>query len=172
MSDPNPDWNCNAWSEEDRNDYIARLVVGPIVGVVIAFIMLILTALPLCCGVMKAQGRIIAMIAIPLSLLAMFMPLFLSLGTCEPFVEDLCKGCKDQNGDPSCDNVNPLTNKTPRQELDESCTAIGIIVAYFFWGWAAVVLGVIAMGLSCCIFCGCCQMKEDTTYADGGQTSA
>merc|ERR1719219_2755217 len=47
---------------------------------------------------MKAQGKIIAMVTIPLGILACLFPLFLSMNACGSFVENLCENCKDDNG--------------------------------------------------------------------------
>lgn len=169
-------WNCTEWSQEDTDEFVGKMIVGPVVGIALGAIMVILASLPLCCGVMKAQGRIIAMIGIPVGILACLMPLFLSMNGCGTFIDNLCTNCEDDNGNSSCDQVNPNspTDKTFREEIDEGCHALGFLVAYLLaYGWAAVVLGITAAALSCCILCGCCKMKDDGAYADGGaQTSA
>merc|ERR1719189_141225 len=95
-------WECSAWTEKDTDEFVGKIIVGPIIGIVLGLICVILGALPLCCGVMKAQGRIIAMVVIPLGILACLFPLFLSMNACGPFVENVCENCKDQNDQYGC----------------------------------------------------------------------
>lgn len=171
----NPNWNCSEWTAEDTSEFTAKLFTGPIIGIALGLIMTLIASLPLCCGVMKAQGKIIAMIGIPIGILAILMPLFLSMGACTSFVENLCDNCKTDGGKNSCDEQDPFNqNKTHREGLSDACAALGILLVYIGGhGWAAIVLGIVAASLSCCILCGCCKMKEETTFADGGaQTSA
>lgn len=164
--------DCQAWSQEDTDEFTASLIVGPIIGIVVGLIMTILTSLPLCCGVMKNQGRIIAMIGIPLGILAILIPLFFSFGACATFIENICDNCENDNGESACDIEDDYNNKTTRQVLEEGCGALGIIVVYLAaYGWAAVILGIVAASLSCCILCGCCKMKEEATYQDNNVTT-
>jgi len=171
------DDNCHAWSQSETDELVAKLITGSIIGIVLGLIMTLLASLPLCCGVMKAQGKIIAMIGIPVGILCCFMPLFLSLGGCSSFVETLCENCP-VNGDESkssCDEPEMQgSTRTYRDVISDACHALGILIVYFGgYGWAAVILGIVAASLSCCILCGCCKMKEEGSYVDGGnQTSA
>merc|ERR1719336_816523 len=122
---------------------------------------------------MKAQGKIIAIVGIIIGLLAILLPMLLSFGACSTFIENLCNNCKDDQGTSSCDIKNDYQVKTTREVLQDSCGALGFLLVYFAaYGWAAVVLGVVAASLSCCILCGCCKMKDETSYQDNNQTSA
>lgn len=169
---PTINWDthdCGIWTSETTADYAATLVVGAIVGIVIALLMVILTALPLCCGVMKAQGKIIAMVGIPMGIIACFIPLFISLGSCPGFVDNKCAECKKEGincSDTYPDIIN-TTSRTYEKYFTDMCHGLGFLIAYVgAWGWTAVVMGITAAALSCCILCGCCKMKADT-YADG-----
>lgn len=169
----NNQWECQQWSQSDTDEFVAKLMVGPIVGIVLGLIMVILTALPLCCGVMKAQGKIIAIVGIIVGLIAILIPMLLSMGACGTFIDNICDNCKTQGGESSCDVKNDYQVQTTRQALEDSCAALGFLLVYLAaYGWAAVILGVVAMSLSCCILCGCCKMKDETTFQDNNTTSA
>lgn len=176
MAKSNPHWNCSQWTDEDTSEFIQALLVGPIIGIVLGLIMSIVASLPLCFGVMKAHGKIIAIIGILIGFVAILMPLFLSFGSCTSFVDGLCASCKTDDGGNSCDEPDPWNQdgKTVRQQFDDACGALGVLLVYLAgYGWAAVVLGIVAAALSCCILCGCCKMKDEESFQDGGaQTSA
>jgi len=142
-------WGCG-WTDENTSGYISGVMGGSIAAAVIGLILVVVVALPLCCGLIKQFAKIIAIVAIVVSVMIMVLPLLISMGACGGPVDDACIRC---NG----------CTEGDREALDVSCKALGIIAVYFAgFGWLAILLGITAMGMSCCIFCGCCQMKADT----------
>eukprot|EP00438_Fugacium_kawagutii_P035263 Skav227222 [mRNA] locus=scaffold2048:479910:504782:- [translate_table: standard] len=119
------------WTGFDQNAYAASLWGGSIGGIVVGLLMVILVSLPLCCGVLKKFGKVIAAIGIVLGLFALVIPYIGAMGSCIPFMEhvcaDRCAGCT--------------------AEQEEVIAAIGIVLGLF----ALVIPYIGAMG-SCIPF--------------------
>ncbi|OLP84968.1 S-formylglutathione hydrolase [Symbiodinium microadriaticum] len=144
---------CESSKSFDQGAFEAGLLGGSIGGIVLGLLMLILASLPLCCGVLKQYGKVIAAIAIVLGLAALGIPFLGSMGACGPFVEHICDDlCPDQI---QCTQLD-------RDNLSATCNALGFLVVYIgAFGWAACVLGIVAASLGCCVCCQCCKAKLD-----------
>ncbi|CAE7907457.1 ESD [Symbiodinium sp. KB8] len=134
---------CESSKSFDQGAFEAGLLGGSIGGIVLGLLMLILASLPLCCGVLKQYGKVIAAIAIVLGLAALGIPFLGSMGACGPFVEHICDDlCPDQI---QCTQLD-------RDNLSATCNALGFLVVYIgAFGWAACVLGIVAASLGCCV---------------------
>ncbi|CAE7566727.1 ESD [Symbiodinium natans] len=146
---------------KDQTTFTASLYGGSFGGMALALIMVILASLPLCCGVLKQYGKIIAGITIVLGLLSLVVPLFGSMGACGPFVDAICS---ERCSGYEC-------TATERDDMSSVCNALGFLVVYIgAFGWATCVLGIVAAALGCCVCCGCCKAKMDGPAPGGGPT--
>ncbi|CAK9117271.1 unnamed protein product [Durusdinium trenchii] len=141
---------CQSTAEFDNDAYVLSLLGGSIGGIVIALLMVILVSLPLCCGVFKLYGKVIAGIGISLGLFALIVPLFGALGSCVPFVDYMCS-----------ERCVPCT-EDDKDAAAKICATLGAFVVYIgAYGWLACVLGIVAASLGCCVCCECCRAKLD-----------
>ena len=154
-------FGCETGSGFDQNAYAASLWGGSIGGIVTGLLMIVLVSLPLCCGVLKQYGKVIAAIGIILGLLALVIPYFGAMGSCGPFMDavcgDRCPGYECSDSD--------------KEVAIAACNALGFIFVYFgVFGWAACVLGIVAASMACCVCCQCCNAKMDTEVTVVQQT--
>ncbi|CAE7365349.1 ESD [Symbiodinium sp. CCMP2592] len=137
----------------DQAAFEAGLLGGSIGGIVLGLLMVIFASLPLCCGVLKQYGKVIAAIAIILGLASLIVPFLGSMGACGPFVDHICDDLCP--GEIQC-------SQSDRDNLTTTCNALGFLVVYLgAFGWAACVLGIVAASLGCCVCCQCCKAKLD-----------
>jgi len=145
----------------DQAAFEAGLLGGSIGGIVLGLLMVIIASLPLCCGVLKQYGKVLAAIAIILGLASLVVPFLGSMGACGPFVDHIC--------DDLCPGEIQCT-QLDRDSLTTTCNALGFLVVYLgAFGWAACVLGIVAASLGCCVCCQCCKAKLDDGPKQGGQ---
>merc|ERR1712127_465685 len=143
-------WGGCFWTDDNTSAYTSGVMGGSIAAAIVGIILVVVVALPLCCGILKQFAKIIAIVVIVVSILVMVLPLLISMGACGGPVDDACVECG------GC-------TESQRSSLEDSCKALGILIVYFAgFGWLGIILGITAMGMSCCIFCGCCAMKADT----------
>lgn len=149
-----------SWTDDDNKELIASLLGGCLAGVAIAIIMTILASLPLCCGVMKAQGKFIATLAILLGLLCCITPAITGFAVGANVVDKSCDRCAAV-GQGSC-------SESDKASMQAFVGIGGLMTAYVYgFGWAALILGVAAASLGCCICCKCCKMKDEVGAAGG-----
>ncbi|CAE7457959.1 ESD [Symbiodinium natans] len=152
-------WACTNNGEFDQNSFTASLYGGSFGGMALALIMVILASLPLCCGVLKQYGKIIAGMAIVLGLVSLALPLLGSMGACGPFVDAICNE--------RCSGYECSAQE--RDDMSSLCNALGFLVVYIgAFGWATCVLGIVAASLGCCVCCGCCKANMNEPAAKGG----
>ena len=145
-------WACTNSGEFDQTAFTASLYGGSFGGMAIALVMVILASLPLCCGVLKQYGKIIATVAIVLGIVSLLVPAFGSMGACVPFVDAICQ---ERCSGYEC-------TQEEKDGMGSLCNALGIFVVYIgAFGWATVILGIVAASLGCCVCCGCCKAKMD-----------
>eukprot|EP00434_Breviolum_minutum_P029724 symbB.v1.2.026278.t1/scaffold2613.1/size83683/1 len=74
------------------------------------------------------------------------------MGSCGPFVDAICDmRCSDNQ-----------CTESEKQVMLDGCNILGFIFAYTVaFGWVAVVLGIVAASLACCVCCQCCKAKLD-----------
>lgn len=150
-----------AWTDDNTDDFVAKIMAGSIIAAVLGVIFVVIVSLPLCCGIIKAQAKIIAGVMIGLGIFICFIPYIASLSACDPVADDICSacswGCTDQQ----------------KTEIETRCNAIGAYAVYVYaYGWLSVILGITAAALSCCILCKCCKMGEDKNAPIGGAGGA
>merc|ERR1719436_2331475 len=91
--------------------------------------MVILACLPLCCGVMKRFANIIAILAIVVGVISIFIPLLGGPASASGVVEKACSQCG------TCSDED-------KDNLHAKMSALGVLVAYIgAWGWLAIVFG-------------------------------
>lgn len=152
------------WKDDDAKDWYSKILVGSMVGAAIALITLVITSLPVCCGVMKdgnlkCIGAVVGVIA-GLSLL---IPFVTGAATSGQVVDDVCKNCSG-----GC------TDKE-REDIRTAISALGVYVAYTAgFGFIVVILGAISMCLACCMCCPCCGPLQEAQQAkqQGGAPAA
>jgi len=138
-----------SWTQEDTDTLVGALIGGCVGGIVIALIVTVLPSLPLCCGVFNSRAKIIAGVSLCLGLLCCLVPAITGFLVGANVVDKACSRCG------TCTDAD-------RTILQSHVGAAGVIVAYVAaFGWVAVILGIIAATLSCCVCCGCCKMRED-----------
>ncbi|CAJ1334511.1 unnamed protein product [Effrenium voratum] len=141
-------WACTSSGEFDQAAFTASLYGGSFGGMALALVMVILVSLPLCCGVLKQYGKIIATVAIVLGIFSLIIPAFGSMGACVPFVDAICQE--------RCSGYECTQDE--KDGMGSVCNALGILVVYIgAFGWATVILGIVASALGCCVCCGCCK---------------
>ncbi|CAL1146536.1 unnamed protein product [Cladocopium goreaui] len=156
-------WACEtgAWSGFDQEAYAGSLWGGSIGGIVVGLLMIILVSLPLCCGVMKKQGKVIGAIGIVLGLLSLIIPYFGAMGSCAPFMDAACAN--------RCTGFE--CTQYDKDVALSACQALGVIFVYLgVFGWLACVLGIVAASMACCVCCQCCNAKLDTEVIAVQQT--
>jgi len=138
--------------EFKNDDYAGSLIGGAIGGIVLGLLMIILVSLPLCCGILKQYGKVIGAIGIVLGIVALAIPFLGSMGSCGPFVDAICDmRCADNQ-----------CTEAEKQIMLDGCNILGFIFAYTVaFGWVAVVLGIVAASLACCVCCQCGKAKLD-----------
>ncbi|CAL1170178.1 unnamed protein product [Cladocopium goreaui] len=141
---------CQDVYRVSRDAYMRSMWGVSIGGLAVGILAIVLTSLPLCRGVLKQHGKVLAAISIVLGVLAMFFPLFGALVSCAPFVDAACN-----------DACTPCTDEE-KKIWASACQTLGIIFVYLVvFGWAACVLGVVGASLACCVCCQCCKAKLD-----------
>eukprot|EP00440_Ansanella_granifera_P001372 gb/GFBE01001479.1/.p1 GENE.gb/GFBE01001479.1/~~gb/GFBE01001479.1/.p1 ORF type:complete len:175 (+),score=50.22 gb/GFBE01001479.1/:1-525(+) len=132
--------------------WLASLVIFGVIGGLLGLIFVVLSAVPLCCGAMKGAAKPIAAASIVVGILACFVPLIgagiAAAGAVSTVCDSDCysNGCTDEE----------------KQALNEILSAYGVVAAYFLGlGWLAIILGIVAASLGCCILCKCCKMKDE-----------
>ena len=145
-----------SWTQTDTDTLVGALFGGCIAGILIALICTVLSALPLCCGVMKPMGKMIATIAIILGLLCCLIPAITGFAVGASVVDKVCDRCG------SCSESDKAT-------LQGNVGAGGLVIAYVYaFGWVSLILGITSAALGCCICCKCCKMKDDEAQPAGG----
>eukprot|EP00930_Biecheleria_cincta_P021782 TRINITY_DN1603_c0_g1_i3.p1 TRINITY_DN1603_c0_g1~~TRINITY_DN1603_c0_g1_i3.p1 ORF type:complete len:189 (+),score=34.31 TRINITY_DN1603_c0_g1_i3:58-624(+) len=139
-----------SWSKKNEDDYVAAIMVFSILGIVFSLITVIVASLPLCCGIMKPIGTIIAVVAIVVGIISIFLPAVGGMVSGTGAVNQLCDSCAG-----GC-------SEQDKKNATDAMNALGILIAYLAaFGWAAIILGIVAAALGCCICCKCCKMKDD-----------
>merc|ERR1719253_1438864 len=105
---------------------------------------------------MKPAANAIAGIAIAFGIVAIFLPAVGGMVSGTGAVNRLCDtcagGCTEQD----------------RMNATNAMNALGIIIAYIgAMGWSAIICGIVASSLGCCICCKCCKMKDDLVQPAG-----
>ncbi|CAJ1392384.1 unnamed protein product [Effrenium voratum] len=145
-------WACTNSGDFDQTAFTASLYGGSFGGMALALVMVTLASLPLCCGVLKQYGKIIATVAIVLGIFSLIIPAFGSMGACVPFVDAICQE--------RCSGYECTSDE--KDAMGSVCNALGIFVVYIgAFGWLTVILGIVAASLGCCVCCGCCKAKMD-----------
>merc|ERR1719498_1609789 len=137
------------------------LLIGTIIGAVFAIICLVLAGLPLCCAILKPQGKIIAGIVIAIGIFVCFIPAITGQAQGSAAVDKMCDRCKNDATATEC-------SEDDKEKAKEAVAALGILVAYIHaFGFVVIILGATAAGMGCCICCKCCKMAEDKAPAAG-----
>eukprot|EP00928_Gymnodinium_smaydae_P093457 TRINITY_DN77646_c0_g1_i1.p1 TRINITY_DN77646_c0_g1~~TRINITY_DN77646_c0_g1_i1.p1 ORF type:complete len:204 (-),score=30.93 TRINITY_DN77646_c0_g1_i1:69-590(-) len=137
-------------SQQDGEAWVSQISTGCIIGGVFGIILTAITAVPLCCGQLKPQGKIIGGASIGLGVFFIFIPLIASAAATSSMVSKICDGCSTKCTD------------AEREEISNGLNAGGVIVAYFFaMGWFSLVMGIVASSMGCCILCKCCKMADE-----------
>merc|ERR1719321_1157779 len=150
-------WSMCSWTDADTDDYVAKITVFSVLGLLMGLGLVVATSLPLCCGMMKGPAKIIAGVAISLGIFICFLPALGGMIVGAASVDAACDrcvgGCKGDD----------------KKNLTDSMSGLGILVAYFngMLGFVALILGIVAASLGCCICCKCCKMKDEEA-AQGG----
>lgn len=146
--------SCN-WTQEDTDNLVAAILGGSITGVVIGLVMTVLASLPLCCGVMKEKGKQIATTAMINGIVVCFIPAITGFVVGASIVDKMCDRCG------TCSDAD-------KEAAQTHVGVAGVIVAYVHgFGWLALILGITAASLSCCICCNCCKMKNVPVATSG-----
>eukprot|EP00928_Gymnodinium_smaydae_P063686 TRINITY_DN4718_c0_g6_i1.p1 TRINITY_DN4718_c0_g6~~TRINITY_DN4718_c0_g6_i1.p1 ORF type:complete len:177 (+),score=36.12 TRINITY_DN4718_c0_g6_i1:73-603(+) len=141
---------CSTTTQEDWDAWYASIVTGSVIGCVIAIAVTILAALPLCGGILKPQGKIIAIVAIALGIFMCFVPMISGMAASGSAVSNICDKCSTGCTDDE------------RKALGDGFAALGVIAAYTAgMGWLAMIMGIVASALGCCICCNCCKMAPE-----------
>lgn len=144
-----------SWSDKDSEQFYALLIVGTAIGAIFGTICTVLTALPLCCGIMKPQAKIISGVCMAIGIFICFIPAITGKAQADAAVEKMCERCATEA------YSRPCTDKE-RTDAKDQVSALGIFVAYLHgFGFVVVILGVTASVMACCICCKCCKMKDD-----------
>lgn len=152
---------CGEWTSSDADNFVARCMAGVAAGIVLSIVFTAIAATPLCCGYCKEYGKIIAGLSLGIGLVSIVCPLFGALGACAGVVADVCSDCTGA-GASGC------TAEEEAAILD-GCNGLGVLYVYTAaFGFIAVIMGIVSSALACCIFCGCCKMKKDEAFVDGG----
>jgi len=162
------------WTQEDADAWVNSLVAGCIVGAVFALIAVVAGSLPLCCGLMKPQGKIIAAVVIAVGIFICFVPLIAAKASADQGVTKMCDHCEAADCTTGWNNQRCTScTDDDRAKAKEAVTALGALVAYLLaYGWLCVILGITASGIGCCILCKCCKMKDEVVFAGGGAPQA
>jgi hypothetical protein len=149
------------WGDDDTEDFYAKLIVGTIAGAIFTIICLIVTSLPVCCGVMKTNLsglKIIGVVTGIVSGISIAIPAITGMIVGGTAVEDYCNecgGCTDND----------------REEAKSAIAGLGVIVAYIHaFGFVVVILAIVGISLSCCLCCPCCgplQAEKQKQMAGG-----
>jgi hypothetical protein len=136
----------------DREEEFKTAVLGGnTAGIILGLVFIVLASLPICCGKLVKQRKIIGGLAIAFGVIDLFVPMIagMSAGT---------SACNTWCDEAKC---NPAGCTA---EAKDGCLAfmngLGVIVAYFAYGFLCVIFGIldIALGASAC--CGCCKAKD------------
>eukprot|EP00928_Gymnodinium_smaydae_P063684 TRINITY_DN4718_c0_g3_i2.p1 TRINITY_DN4718_c0_g3~~TRINITY_DN4718_c0_g3_i2.p1 ORF type:complete len:199 (+),score=43.62 TRINITY_DN4718_c0_g3_i2:64-597(+) len=150
-------------TQEDWDAWYSSIVVGSVIGGVIAVLVTILAALPLCCGILKPQGKIIAGAVIALGIFMIFVPMISGMAASGTAVSNICGKCG--NG----------CTAEEEKAIGDGFAALGVLAAYTGgMGWLALIMGIVASALGCCICCNCCKMAPEPpaqTVVVGQQTN-
>lgn len=155
-----PPKNEDMWTTEDTVLYAHKMFYVSVITTILGACLVIAASLPLCCGILKGQGKIIAAVVMLLGVVAISVPYLVATNTCDPVVEEICQN--------KANDHKPCTSHD-KEALLKGCHALGVLVAYGGVGWLTVILAIVACGLSGCIFCGCCAMKPDTDKLHEGE---
>ena len=95
----------------------------------------------------KAVGAV----GIVLGTVALWIPFFVAIASCGPFVDGLCE-----------DLCGPGSTQCEQRYKDNICIGSQIYVYVMIFGWAACSLGIAGVILACCVCCtDCCTRKTD-----------
>eukprot|EP00928_Gymnodinium_smaydae_P063682 TRINITY_DN4718_c0_g2_i3.p1 TRINITY_DN4718_c0_g2~~TRINITY_DN4718_c0_g2_i3.p1 ORF type:complete len:175 (+),score=43.61 TRINITY_DN4718_c0_g2_i3:70-594(+) len=145
-------------TQEDWDAWYSSIVVGSVIGGVIAILVTILAGLPLCCGIMKAQGKIIAGVTIVLGIFMIFVPMISGMAASGTAVSNICGKCGS-----GC-------TAEEEKAIGDGFAALGVLAAYTGgMGWLALIMGIVASALGCCICCKCCKMAPEPQAVVAGQ---
>jgi len=153
------------WSDADTEEFYSMLMIGTILGALFGIVCVVLGALPLCCGIMKPQAKIVAGIIIGIGIFICFIPAITGAAQGSAAVDKMCDRCKESTNryDSDCSDKD-------KEEAKEAISALGVIVAYIHaFGFVVVILGITAATFGCCILCKCCKMKEEVAGGGGVQ---
>jgi|Transcript_25977 hypothetical protein len=143
-----------SWTDDDSEEFYKMLIVGTVIGAIIGTICVIFICLPLCCGVMKAQGRIIAGVVMAIGIIICFIPAIAGKAQADGAVDKMCERCVASASHDAC-------TEQEKSDAKDAVAALGILVAYIHaFGFAVVILGASAAGMACCVCCKCCAMKD------------
>ena len=93
----------------------------------------------------KAVGAV----GIVLGTVALWIPFFVAIASCGPFVDGLCEDL--------CGPGTTCEYQWKAHMAQWVCPQWGIIYVYVFvFGWAACILGIVGVNLACCVCCVCC----------------
>ena len=148
---------CSADSSTINTALSAALYGGTVPAIVISLLLVILLALPLCCGcgaetLRRSSGLriIVVCIAVVLGCLCPAIPLIAGGGACGTVTDELCAECGS-----GC-------TSDERDAISALCNLGSFFVMYFgALGFLAVIFGPLAAGFGCCIACGCCKMAPE-----------
>jgi len=136
--------------QKDTDAWYSQIMVGSIIGGLLAIVLTVVAALPLCCGIMKAQAKIIAGISIFLGIFFIFVPMIAGMAASSSITDTVCTNC-----------ANGCTDEE-RKAIGDFFSALGVLAAYIgAFGWLALIFGIVAATLGCCICCKCCKMKDE-----------
>jgi len=146
------------WTEADSKEFYGMLIIGTVLGALFTIGSIVFACLPLCGGLMKEKGKIIAGIVIFIGLFSCFIPAITGMAQGSAAVDKMCDRC---GGTSSC-------TEDDRTKAKEAISALGVIVAYISaYGFVVVILGIVATSLGCAICCKCCKMKDEVGAAGG-----
>jgi len=141
------------WTDQDSEEFYKMLIVGTIIGAIFGIGCIIVASLPLCCGIGKPFGKIIAGVVMAIGIIICFIPAITGKAQGDGAVNKMCDRCAT-TGD-TC-------NEDDKTKAKEAIGALGILVAYIHaFGFVVIILGATAAGMGCCICCKCCKMKDE-----------
>jgi hypothetical protein len=135
------------WKDDYWHDWYAKILIGTIVGTIVTIATTVVLSLPVCCGVMKDSPslKVIAIVCSVVAFFCFFVPMIAGSASSGALVDDICNACDD-----GC-------TEAERDEMDGHVSGAGIWVAYTYgFGFLVLVIGGVAMCLSCCVCCPCC----------------
>ena len=150
------------WTDKDSEEFYGMLIVGTVIGALFGIICCVFACLPLCCGVMKPQAKIIAGVVMAIGIFICFIPGITGKAQGDGAVDKMCERCEAQPNAGKC-------TEDDKTKAKDAVGALGVLVAYIHaFGFVVIILGITAAVMGCCICCKCCKMADEVASAPPG----